>query len=1253
MRKKKRLIIFLYLDLEKDRQIRPDPLDFPLPKQHRSSLHLPTLALTDSPPSSFLSVCLKKFTICKMPISSYIGSRSRGGPAGTGSGGGGGGGVSWAHSLLPTTKSKHPRKSRRRVLLRDFLFSHFITIGVCLSLILFLAVLFRFGGFSGPISLSSSSSSSTSSGLRSRASRLLRLRPRFRKPPVSTSSIGAASSGAVVDITTKDLYDRIEFLDVDGGPWKQGWRVSYKGDEWDHEKLKIFVVPHSHNDPGWKLTIEQYYEKQSRRILDTIVETLSKDARRKFIWEEMSYLQRWWRDASDSKKETFKNLVSNGQLEIVGGGWVMNDEANSHYYAIIEQMTEGNMWLNDTIGFTPRNGWAIDPFGYSPTMAYLLRRMGFENMLIQRTHYELKKELARHNNLEFVWRQSWDFEETTDIFVHMMPFYSYDIPHTCGPEPAICCQFDFARMHGFLYELCPWRQNPVETNQDNVQERVEKLLDQYRKKSTLYRTNTLLVPLGDDFRYVSVDEAEAQFRNYQILFDYINSNPSLNAEAKFGTLDDYFQTLREEADRINYSRPGEVGSGKVEGFPSLSGDFFTYADRQQDYWSGYYVSRPFFKAVDRVLEHTLRATEMLMALVYGHCHRAHCEKLTTSFAYKLAAARRNLALFQHHDGVTGTAKDHVVEDYGNRMHTSLQDLQFFMSKAIVVLLGVRAEKSEHSPSQFEPEQVRSKFDAQPVHKRIILAHEGTARAVVIFNPLGQTRNEVVMVVVDRPDVTVLDSNWTCIESQVSPELVHAKGNLFTGRHRLHFSVSIPAMGLQTYYIANRFAGCKTVAEPANLKIFSESDSFSCPTSYTCSKEEETEVVEIENHHQMLTFEVKSGLLLNVTRKDGSRHVVGEEIGMYSSTGSGAYLFKPIGHASSIIQSSGDMVVTTGPLMREVFSFPKTGWEETPVSHSTRVYNGINSIQRFLIEKEYHVELLGPGFDDKELIVRYKTDIENKRIFYSDLNGLQMSYRETYDKIPVQGNYYPMPSLAFMQGADGRRFSVHSRQALGAASLKDGWLEIMLDRRLTRDDGRGLGQGVTDNRPMSVLFHIIIESNISSTSNTVSNPSPSNPSLLSHCIGGNLNYPLHMFVAKKAQELSARPVYRSYSGLSASLPCDLHIVSFKLPRPLKFSQKPTTEDPRFVIIFQRRGWDFSYCRKGGSQCSTFADEPVNLFRIFKNLEVSQARATSLNLVHEDVERLGYSDQPGDAAQEGQLLISPMEIMAYKLDFRPHQ
>lgn len=246
------------------------------------------------------------------------------------------------------------------------------------------------------------------------------------------------------------LIDKLPYDNTYGGAWTQGYEITYNPKQWnEYEKLQVIIVPHSHNDPGWLMTFDQYFEESSKHILDSIVNTLSEKPTRKFVWAETSFLSVWWRQTSEEMRNKMKRLITETkQLEIVTGGWVMADEATSHYYALIEEMISGHEWLKSNIDSSvrPSYGWSIDPFGYSSTMAYILKQMGFDGMLIQRIHYHLKKQLALTNDLEFMWRQGWSTPNSKDtsIVCHAMPFLSYGISHSCGPDPDVCCKFDFA-----------------------------------------------------------------------------------------------------------------------------------------------------------------------------------------------------------------------------------------------------------------------------------------------------------------------------------------------------------------------------------------------------------------------------------------------------------------------------------------------------------------------------------------------------------------------------------------------------------------------------------------------------------------------------------------------------------------------------------------------------------------------------------------------------------------------------------------
>ena len=102
---------------------------------------------------------------------------------------------------------------------------------------------------------------------------------------------------------------------------------------------------------------------------------------------ETKFLKMWWDLQTPKLKKITRELVQNGQLELVSGGWSMNDEACTIYDDIINNMQLGHDFILKEFGVKPRIGWQIDLFGQSNTNARLFAEMGFDAVFYGRIDY--------------------------------------------------------------------------------------------------------------------------------------------------------------------------------------------------------------------------------------------------------------------------------------------------------------------------------------------------------------------------------------------------------------------------------------------------------------------------------------------------------------------------------------------------------------------------------------------------------------------------------------------------------------------------------------------------------------------------------------------------------------------------------------------------------------------------------------------------------------------------------------------------
>ena len=100
--------------------------------------------------------------------------------------------------------------------------------------------------------------------------------------------------------------------------------------------------------------------------------------------------------------------------------------------------------------------------------------------------------------------------------------------------------------------------------------------------------------------------------------------------------------------------------------------------------------------------------------------------------------------------------------------------------------------------------------------------------------------------------------------------------------------------------------------------------------------------------------------------------------------------------------------------------------------------------------------------------------------------------------------------------------------MGVASLADGAVELMLDRKLGQDDNRGLGEPVRDNHPLRVKL-VLLHEKSGSAPGTELSP-------LSTAASLQLNYPITA-VYGSASSIAEWKLnhYASVSYLAGSLP----------------------------------------------------------------------------------------------------------------------
>lgn len=347
---------------------------------------------------------------------------------------------------------------------------------------------------------------------------------------------------------------------------------------------------------------------------------------------------------------------------------------------------------------------------------------------------------------------------------------------------------------------------------------------------------------------------------------------------RFGTLADYFDSIQNET------------------YPTLTGDFFTYADRDDHYWSGYYTTRPFYKRFDRILESMLRSSELLFT---WNSILQTSDSKSQELHQQLEYARQSLALFQHHDGITGTARTHVVNDYAQRMYTAIIHAQSIIERMVHALVHQKAVPLLSGTTITKSLQVFPDRNSLP-ETRVLHVLTDERIALLAFNSLSQTRHELLCFQISmKSSWTLVDSNGIQVPVQIS--YVWQDQELAADQCEVCFMATLVPISVTQYTLIGQESS--PVIHFSHVTLFNFK-SFNLPDNEFVSRRETPDDLIVETDSLRLVFSGKDGMLKRTITDDEQ---VYETNLRYMAFGtrknkkeprSGAYLFLPGTSSSS-------------------------------------------------------------------------------------------------------------------------------------------------------------------------------------------------------------------------------------------------------------------------------------------------------------------------------------------------------------------